>query len=59
MENKDLWKASNIWSDRMKKLDEDEQWKKSIQIASHQAIKGPDTMANLAWANTNISGYVI
>jgi len=33
--------------------------KKSIQVVSQHGIKGPDTMANLVWANTNISGYVM
>jgi len=28
-------------------------------IVSQQGIKRPDTMANLVWANTNISGYVM
>jgi len=30
---------------------------KSMQIVSQQDTKGPDTMADLVWANTNISGY--
>jgi len=30
---------------------------KSIQIVSQHGIKGPDTMANLVWGNTYISGY--
>jgi len=34
-------------------------YKKSIQVVSQHGIKGPDTMANLVWANTNISGYVM
>ena len=33
--------------------------KKSIQIVCEQGIKGPDTMANLVWANTHISRYVM
>jgi len=32
---------------------------KSIQVGSQHGIKGPATMANLVWANTNISGYVM
>jgi len=32
--------------------------KKSIQIVSEQGIKGPDTMANLVWANTFLGKYV-
>ena len=34
-------------------------YKKSIQVVSLHGIKGPDTMANLVWANTHISGYVM
>jgi len=34
-------------------------YKKLIQVVSQHSIKGPDTMANLVWANTNISGYVM
>jgi len=30
-------------------------YKKSIQIVCQLGIKGPDTMANLVWANTNTS----
>jgi len=33
--------------------------KKTIQIVSQQGIKGPNTMVNLVWANTYISGYVM
>ena len=32
---------------------------KSIQVVSQHDIKGPATMANLVWANTNNSGYVM
>ena len=34
-------------------------YKKSIQVVSQHGIKGPDTMANLVWATTNISGHVM
>ena len=34
-------------------------YKKSIQVVSSHGIKGPDTMANLVWVNTHISGYVM
>jgi len=34
-------------------------YKKSIQIVFQQGIKAPDTVANLVWATTNISGYVM
>ena len=34
-------------------------YKKSIQVVSQHGIKGPDAMANLVWANTHISGYVM
>ena len=34
-------------------------YKKSIQIVSQHGIKGPDTMANLGWAKTNIYVYVL
>jgi len=34
-------------------------YKKSIQIVSQQEIKGPDTMDDLGWTNTYISGYVM
>jgi len=30
-----------------------------MQVVSQHGIKGPATMANLVWVNTNISGYVI
>jgi len=30
-----------------------------MQVVAQHGIKGPNTMANLVWANTNISGYVI
>jgi len=30
-----------------------------MQVVSQHGIKGPDTMANLVWAKTNISGYVM
>jgi len=30
-----------------------------MQVGSQHGIKGPDTMANLVWANTHISGYVL
>ena len=34
-------------------------YKESIQVVSQHGIKGPDAMASLVWANTNISGYVM
>jgi len=34
-------------------------YKKSIQIVSQEGIKGPETMANLVWANTYISEYAM
>jgi len=34
-------------------------YKKSIQIVSQQGIKGADILANLVWAKTDISGYVM
>jgi len=34
-------------------------YKKSIQFFSQQGVKNPDTMANLTWANTYISGIVM
>jgi len=30
-----------------------------IQIVSKQGIKCPDTVVNLVWVNTNISGYLM
>jgi len=30
-----------------------------MQIVYQHGTKGLDTMANLVWANTNISGYVM
>jgi len=30
-----------------------------MQIVSQQGIEGPDTISNLVWVNTYISGYVI
>jgi len=29
-----------------------------MQVVSQQGIKGPDSMAIMVWANTNISGYL-
>jgi len=34
-------------------------YKKSIQVVSQHGIKGRDTMDNLVWVNTHISGYVM
>ena len=44
----------------MKKLNEDtHRIKKAIQSVSQQGIKGPDATANLVWANTYTSGYLM
>jgi len=48
----------------LKRSDKKVRWRcaahtKSIQIVSQEGIKGPDTMANLVWANTYVSGYVM
>jgi len=50
-ENEDLYKASDIWNDRIKKLVEDAQrWKESMQIVSQPGIKGVYTMVNFMGA---------
>jgi len=57
--NENLQKASDIWRDRMKKLDENAQHcKKRFRLFLNRASK-VDMMAILVWVNTCISGYVM